>query len=172
MKKSRLFVFLLAMFLLASCEKAIIGDDSNDTKNENTGGNNNDDENADQDKPTDDYMTVAEAQSADIGEVIYVKGYIVASCTKSMKNADFYSPFSGSTAIILADEPVDTEDNQYDTTENLFPVCLTDYKDVRADLNLEDNPEIWNHRIYIIGVKAKYMSSPGMKQVMGYQIPE
>lgn len=50
-----------------------------------------------------DYMTVAEAQEATVGEVICVRGYIVASCTRSMRNADFTEPFEGSTAIILAD---------------------------------------------------------------------
>lgn len=119
-----------------------------------------------------DYLTVAQAQRADIGQTICVRGYIVASTTRSMKNADFLEPFEGSTAIVLADEPVDFGNFQYETDEILFPVCLTDYKDVRAALNLEDNPHLWNKLVFVYGVKASYMSLPGMKKVMRYQIVE
>ena len=109
---------------------------------------------------------------ATIGEVLCVKGYIVASCTRSMKNADFMEPFDGSPAIILADEPVDLEYFQFESDEHLFPVCLTDYKDVRAALNLEDNPSLWNKQIFIMGVKSRYMSCPGLKKVLQYQVAE
>lgn len=117
-----------------------------------------------------DYMTVAEAQEATVGEVICVRGYIVASCTRSMRNADFTEPFEGSTAIILADEPTDLDDFKYLTDEHLFPVCLTEYKDVRAALNLVDNPQLWNRLVYISGVKSRYMSMPGLKKVLQYQV--
>lgn len=105
-----------------------------------------------------------------MGEVICVRGYIVASCTRSMRNADFTEPFEGSTAIILADEPADLDDFKYLTDEHLFPVCLTEYKDVRAALNLVDNPQLWNRLVYISGVKSRYMSMPGLKKVLQYQV--
>ena len=69
-------------------------------------------------------------------------------------------------------EPADLGNFQYETDELLFPVCLTDYKDVRAALNLEDNPRLWNKLVFVYGVKASYMSLPGMKKVMRYQIVE
>lgn len=164
----RLIAFALTALLICGCEKAVIENSTakGETEENGTGGK----DVINPDTTEIEYLSVAEAQAADIGEIICVKGFIVASCTRSMKNADFKTPFEGSTAIILADEAVDLDFFQYTTDENLFPVCLTDYKDIRAALNLEDHPELWNKQIFITGVKARYMSCPGMKKVLSYQI--
>ena len=166
MTKAILFTVAVCAAILSGCEKYVVEEEA---------GNNDNQEIPEKDYPSEDipetdFLTVAEAQAAETGNVICVRGYIVASCTKSMSNADFMEPFEGSTAIILAEEPVDLEDFQYDTDDNLFPVCLTDYKDVRAALNLEDNPELWNRQIFITGVKSSYLRIPGLKKVMHYQI--
>lgn len=114
-------------------------------------------------------LTIEEAQAAEIGTVICVDGYIVASCTRSIGNVVFCPPFEGSTAVVMAAEPVDPETFMY-TDDDLFPVCLTDYKDVRAAMNLEDNPELWNRHVRIVGVKKSYMGLPGMKMVLGFRL--
>lgn len=156
---------ILCLSTLTACEKAVF-DEADRPETEQTTPEKSV---INKDTAQIDYMTVAEAQEAAVGDVICVRGYIVASCTRSMKNADFKEPFEGSTAIILADEPVDLEDFQYITDELLFPVCLTDYKDIRAALNLEENPGLWNRLIFITGVKSRYMNLPGLKKVLQYQ---
>lgn len=167
MKEALISMAIFFVALLTGCEKAVFEDatTSND-KSEQT--NNKDIINKDTAKIN--YMTVAEAQEATVGDVICVRGYIVASCTRSMSNADFRPPFEGSTAIILADAKVDLDDFQYATDDDLFPICLTDYKDIRTALNLVDNPGLWNKQVFITGVKSRYMNLPGLKKVLQYQI--
>lgn len=168
MTRTMLAAALLALTLLAGCEKYVVEGETDSA--ESTGQTAKDVINEDPSQIV--YLTVAEAQEVELGEVICVRGYVVASCTRSMGNADFMEPFEGSTAIILADEPVDLDDFQYATDDNLFPVCLTDYKEIRAALNLTDNPRLWNRRIYITGVKSTYMRCPGLKKVLRYQIAD
>ena len=141
------------------------------------GGNDNGADNGDSgDTPDldelDGALSIAEAQEAIVGTFILVKGYIVAATTRAMSNMDFTAPFEGSSAIVLADEPSKKED-QYNGPvgySQYFPVCLTDRKANRAELNLEDNPGHWNHLIYIWGIKSTYLRVPGLKQTEGYII--
>ena len=103
------------------------------------------------------------------GAFICVKGYVVASTQRSMNNIDFEAPFSGSSAIVLADQKAEVGTGL--NSEILMPVCLTDCsKSIRAALNLVDNPKNHNHLIYIYGVRQTYLSRPGLKEVMDYDI--
>jgi hypothetical protein len=157
----------ISIFLLAGCEKPITAEE------QATGTGSRENKITPIDTVNTEYMTVAEALDAPVGEAINVKAYIVAATKTSMGNAKFRPPFDGlNTAIVLADEPVDTLFFQYLTNERLFPVCLTDYKDVRLSLNLESNPQLWNRLIYISGTKQRYMSCPGMKKVQGWNVGE
>lgn len=172
MKTIRLFLLLLMTTLIVACEKSITEEEVEKPRTE-TDGNTPQDNNhtGDEQGDTDiEALTVAEAQLVENGTSIWVKGYIVASTTRSIKNVDFEAPFTGSTAIVLADKPADADDFDYDEVSLLYPICLTDSKSIRAELNLEDNPELWNHLIYIYGIKDKYMSMPGMRKVKGYEI--
>ena len=162
MKQIITLCFILLLSLTSSCEKEIISE-----KEENAPETAQPSTVADEQKHN--ALTVAEAQQADEGSNICVKGYIVAATTRSIKNADFESPFTGSSAIVLADDSVRTTSGL--SQENLFPVCLTDCnKSIRHALNLEDNPQNWNHIIYIYGTRAKYMSCPGLKKVAQFEI--
>ncbi len=155
----------LIIFLLLGCEKEIITTkEEEETQQENTTSPNLMDDVVIES----DTLSVAEAQLAEMGQYITVKGYIVASTTKSMKNIDFEAPFSGSSAIVIADVPAvpRPDDSQ------LFPVCLTEWKEGRQYLNLEDNPQLWNHIVYLSGVSDKYMSRPGLKQLYEFTIME
>jgi uncharacterized protein YdeI (BOF family) len=163
MKRIHILYFLLFSVLLTGCGKDILEEDSQ--KSESTQETTTVTE---EQKST--ALTVAEAQEVEDGTSICVKGYIVASTTRSINNADFEYPFSGSSAIVLADEPVDAEHFQYEDTQLLFPICLTDRKKARNALNLEDNSQLWNHLIYIYGTKERYMSMPGMKKVEQFEI--
>lgn len=114
-------------------------------------------------------LSIEEAQAVSIGSEITVEGYIVGSCTKSMNNADFTAPFEGSTAIILASEPLDLDNGVPETSSNtLFPVCISDYDEIRYALNLEDNPNLWNKHIIVTGTRAKYMARAGLKPIFQF----
>ena len=111
--KTIIAIATICIAVLCGCEKAVfVTSDTTDESQQSTGK-----DIINKDTTEISYLTVAEAQEATIGEVICVKGYIVASCTRSMKNADFMEPFEGSTAIILADEPVDLEYFQFESDE-------------------------------------------------------
>ena len=166
MKHISTLILLLVALLLAGCEKNITEED----KNKEEGGDNTPMivVGTEDDAP-ENYTTVAEAIETEMGTYLCVKGYIVASTYRSMSNACFEAPFSGSSAILLADTPVsDTE-----MPELVIPVCLTDCsKTIRKNLNLEDNPDNWNHLIYIYGYMDSYLGEFGLKRVQQYMLIE
>ena len=178
--KKHLSVLVIILFGLIACEKPVFDEEKKEEKKTETvstgesspaeTGDGGGTYNVPLDTASLNSLTVAEAIEATIGENIWVRGYIVASTTRSMKNIDFLAPFDGSTAIVLCDVPFTMDNSLFDSDDYLFPVCLTESKTVRKDLNLEDNPEIWNHIIYIYGEKSRYMSMPGLKKVAGYYV--
>jgi len=166
-------VALLFAAALAACEKNyyITTTEQTEPTTQTEGSNDGDDDNSGGDNGDSEVLSVAQAQAATDETEICVVGYIVGSCTKSMKNTDFTAPFEGSTAIVLADEPVDTVNAPLSPTDPcLFPVCISTYKDTRASLNLEDNPTLWNQRIMIAGWKKNYLNRAGISQVWGYRL--
>ena len=117
-------------------------------------------------------LTISQAWATAEGTVICVKGYLVASTQRSIQNAVFSEPFEGSTAIVLAEEPIKNSDIVIDY-DDLFPVCLTDAsKGIRDSYNLVTHPEYWNHIVYIYGTRAEYMSMPGLKNVTAIEVGE
>ncbi len=116
-----------------------------------------------------DYITVEAALEREYGEKVCVGGYIVASCTMSIKNIDYTYPFEGSTAIILADDTVGT-DSILPTA--IMPVCLTDWPQLRSVFNLVDNPGVHNKRAILTGTISKYMYRKGLKSVFSAMIDE
>lgn len=166
-------VVLACAAIMAACEKNyyINTTENPETQTQTSGGDTGSDDNGDDSDSGSDVLSVAQAQAATDETEIVVMGYIVGSCAKSMKNTDFTAPFEGSTAIVLADEPVDTANAPLSPTDPcLFPVCISTYKDTRESLNLEDNPGLWNKRIMVAGWKKNYLSRPGISQVWGYRI--
>lgn len=117
-------------------------------------------------------MSVREVQSNGNGEPVWLVAYIVASCQRSMKNCDFTAPFEGSSAIVLSDTPIGTNTDIEYTDAGLLPVCLTTHTAIRNKLNLVNNPQLWNKRIYLVGMKGKYMSRDGIKNVFDYIIAD
>lgn len=163
---------IVSVCLLATmgCEKNYYyyGDEPSEVDDNSNKGTTDDDSN---DKTDDNsgytqgvVLTVAEAQEVADETDIFVTGYVVGSCTKSMKNAVFCEPFAGTTAIILADEPVDINNLPSYSDPCLFPVCISTYDYIRDELNLEDNPQLWNTRITVSGIKKKYMGRAGLSE--------
>lgn len=168
MKRLLNMVLLLVFVLLTGCQKSI-GDEDNE--NGNNGGTGADGATAvitPEMKAS--ALTIAQAQLLADGTPVCVKGYIVASCERSISNADYTSPFEGTTAIVLADTPSQGTYNQFGTNE-LFPICLTDAgRGIRANFNLAANPQYWNQYVYIYGTKDGYMSLNGMKKVKAIEV--
>ena len=123
-----------------------------------------------------DALTVAEAITYPTYNQIWVKGYIIATVHRSMslKNINFEPPFENY-SIILADEPVNEEniDNYKMHLEQLLPVNLTvkEFEGTRKMLNLNDNPQLHNKLVYILGEKNTYLSRPGINPAAKAIIP-
>ena len=66
----------------------------------------------------DNVLTVAQAITADSEKYIWVRGYIVGTTTKNLKNTKFDGILENFTAIVLADEPGTTD------KKLLFPVGI------------------------------------------------
>lgn len=175
MRLKTLFIVLTCLLVTMGCEKNYYyyGDDSSevddDNDDETTKNDSNDDSDDDSGYTQGVVLTVAEAQEVTDGTDILVKGYVIGSCTKSMKNAVFCAPFAGTTAIILADDPVDANDLPSYSDPCLFPVCISTYDYIRDELNLEGNPQLWNTRITVSGIKNKYLGRAGLSETWDWK---
>lgn len=116
-----------------------------------------------------DFITVKAALGKDYGEEVCVRGYIVASCTKNIKNIDYTYPFEGSTAIILADDTIGADSI---VPADIMPVCLTEWSQLRNALNLIDNPGLHNKRVTLNGTILKYMYCKGLRSVTAAMVED
>lgn len=165
MKYRILTAFTLLFLLVTGCEKSIATDEDG-----TSGGDTPTAGISDADKQN--ALTISQAWEVADGTVVCVKGYLVASTQRSIQNAIFSAPFEGTTAIVLAEEPIKGCDYLIDY-DDLFPICLTDAtKGIRDNYNLVDHPEYWNHMVYIIGTREKYMGVPGLKKVTAIEVGE
>ena len=165
MKYRILTAFTLLFLLVTGCEKSIATDEDG-----TSGGDTPTAGISDADKQN--ALTISQAWEVADGTVVCVKGYLVASTQRSIQNAIFSAPFKGTTAIVLAEEPIKGSDYLIDY-DDLFPVCLTDAsKGIRNNFNLVDHPEYWNHMVYIIGTRADYLSMAGLKKVTAIEVGE
>lgn len=86
---------------------------------------------------------------------VYVRGYIVGSCQRTIKNADFEAPFEGHTALLLADRPGERQ--------NVIAIHLKQGT-MRSDLNLEDHPENQGKTLRVRGKQGTYLGVAGMNE--------
>jgi len=115
------------------------------------------DEKKDKKETTEEIQTIEAFIKNDFGETpIWVEGYIVGSCTKSIKNAVWEYPFSSDNAILLADEPGETD------TEKVIAIQLK-AKELKLNVGLVTNPDNYNTCIRFLGIKQKYLGIWGMK---------
>lgn len=155
--------------LIAACEKISIPDDGRQPQTEKT-----DDydwkETFDIDSTEQRCLTVSEAIETDIGTVITVRGYIVGSTRRNMRNAKFLPPFDGKSAIILSDLKLTECEGFY--MDELLPVCINDFTQHQDRLNLVDNPQLFERQITITGMKAIYLGQPGIKPLIWHDLTE
>ena len=93
-----------------------------------------------------------------IGCDVFVQGYIVGACTKSLKNAEWRPPFTYAQAVLLA-----AQKNERAKCR-LISVQLPSGSKIRNDLNLVDHPEHLNMPIAILASQGEnYLGIPGIK---------
>lgn len=184
--KCKLLAALLAMTLIAaSCEKPVFDDEGSSkkedqketsAKNDQTvnkgkgdnGGWANDEKDEDMDGEEwqdGDTVNVATFKSRDFDEAVWVKGYIVgcATTTGGYKYS-FTQPFESMTSILIADSK--KEDNK----KNVVAIQLKSGSDIRADLNLVENPENYRRAVAVYGYKTTYLRIDGMKEILDYEL--
>lgn len=144
---------------VVSCGKEYVfenaGSGTNKTQKDTTGGDTDGDS-------IPDFISVRAALAKDYDEEVCVGGYIVASCTKNIKNIDYTYPFGGSTAIIIADDTIGADSI---VPTEIMPVCLTEWSQLRSGLNLVDNPELHNKMVILNGTISKYLYRKGLKSI-------
>ena len=161
MKRLYNLCFLIVCILFVGCEKSIVPESNNSSGISLVGISDNAKQTA---------LSIAEAQQQPTGTPICVKGFIVASTTKSMSNATYSSPFAGSTAIVLASRQSNGTNTQFDN-EELFPICLTDAsKGIKEAYNLESNPQYYNQYVFISGTRDTYLTLSGLKKVKAIEV--
>ena len=100
---------------------------------------------------------VAQAIQALTYQQCYVKGYIVATTSKSMGNIKFEDINHDYTAIVLADDPETTE------LEKLFPIGV----DIATrDELAEYGDKLKNLYVRVLGDKETYLRQPGFKKAV------
>lgn len=188
MKHYKEIITLICMALVClSCEKSSEQDtdnpDSNTPENNNTdkkddnngNGDNGGWANDDKDNKNDnaDYEEWSDGEHVNVtyfinnslnGEAIWVDGYIVGSATSTDGyKFQFSSPFDYATSILLSDKKNETD------KKHIMTIQLKSGSEYRKELNLKDNPELYNKKISICGYKTTYLKLPGMKELLDYE---
>lgn len=100
--------------------------------------------------------TVNQFLSYTFTKEVWVVGYIVGDCTKSIKYANFDPPFTQPQAILLADDP-----NERDT-QKVMSVQLSG-TNRQNEYCLKSHPENQGtKRLAVLGVQRTYLGVPGM----------
>ena len=162
-------VLFVITFLFSACQKIELEDNDNERKEDNK----TEKPSTDQETPIDgDTLNISTALSLNITSdtLVILKGYIVGYIKGTSLDKSVFSlpEQQGNTNMLLADRP---EEN--DATQCL-PVALE--KDgalnVRAQLNLFDNPELFHQKIAIYGALTTYFRVRGVKKVYNFEILE
>ncbi len=106
-----------------------------------------------------DTLSVEQFLNAENLSGTYVRGYIVASCTKSLKYAEFEPPFNNNQALLLADKKTERR------PDHLMSIQLKSNTDIRKQLNLVDHPELLHRKILVYGYRSTYLGIYGMKDI-------
>lgn len=188
MKHYKEIITLICLTLVClSCEKSSEQDtdnpDSNTPENNNTdkkddnngNGDNGGWANDDKDNKNDntDYEEWSDGEHVNVtyfinnspnGEAIWVDGYIVGCATSTDGyKFQFSSPFDYATSILLSDKKNETD------KKHIMTIQLKSGSEYRKELNLKDNPELYNKKISICGYKTTYLKLPGMKELLDYE---
>ncbi|WP_077195785.1 DUF6359 domain-containing protein [Prevotella ihumii] len=150
-------LFLLFLTVLFGCEKDLVNETSNSESD------NIETESEEVELYSDTAISVQQFKNQDFGDkYVWVAGYIVGSCSKSIDNAIWEPPFEYDTAILLADEPEETD------PEQVIAIKLQD-ETLKDQFSLMRNPEIYGAKVCFCGKQQKYLGIIGMKNsIIGY----
>ena len=90
-------------------------------------------------------------------KAVWVQGYIVGACKRSIKQAEWEPPFSYNTAILLADSPEETD------PDKVISIQMVN-KQMKENIALDSNPQNYGRQIAFLGIKQKYLGIPGIKK--------
>ena len=110
-----------------------------------------------------DTLTVAEFINGNFEGGVFVSGYIVGDCTKSIKYAEFEPPFTHQQALLIADA-------QNETSPDCLAAIQLPQGKKRDALNLVDHPEHFRHRITLFGYRTTYLRIAGMKDFSTFYV--
>lgn len=176
----RLRIITLTMLLsitFCACDKPFSEDEeveetttNTDNEDNTTGeyGNGKDSESDDSGIQVGDTLNVTTFISTPIYNVqVWLKGYIVGCATGAggSKTYETSAPFSYDTALLVADDPNETD------IDKMASICLTSKKKLREKANLKDNPQNKGKRIAVFGFQATYLKLFGIKQIDAYEFP-
>ena len=166
MKHYKEIITLICLTLVClSCEKSS-EQDTDTPENNNTDDKDNKNDNADYEEWSDgEHVNVTYFINNSLnGEAIWVDGYIVGCATSSDGyKFQFSSPFDYATSILLSDKKNETD------KKHIMTIQLKSGSEYRKELNLKDNPDLYNKRISICGYKTTYLKLPGMKELLDYE---
>lgn len=134
-------------------------DDSDKPTDETDIVDGNDPDKDDSEIGTGDVISVTDFINKSLNGGVWVEGYIVASCHDNIKHADFTAPFSGASALLLADDPEETN------SSNLIAIELKSGSNIRKVANLVDHPENKGKRLKVFGYRSTYLGIYGIKGV-------
>ena len=151
MKIYKLFSLLFTAVLLFSCGKTILpSDDDNEDETEKHSPSHSPNEAK--------IYTVSEFIKGDFGNnEVWVHGYIVGACKRSIKQAEWEAPFTYDSAILLADDPEESN------PEKVISIQMVN-KQMKEAIGLAANPQNYGKHIAFFGIKQKYLGIPGMKK--------
>ena len=89
---------------------------------------------------------------------VFVKGYIVASCSGKKENMEMKPPFTNKSALLMADRPDETD------LSNMMAVQLSSGSKIRESFNLADHPNKLGEKLLVCGFYSTYMGG-GMKDI-------
>ena len=142
MKIYKLSFLLFAAVLLFSCGKTILpSDDDNEDETEKYSPTQSPNEAK--------IYTVSEFIKGEFGNNgVWVHGYIVGACKRSIKQAEWEAPFTFDSAILLADDPEEAE------PENVISIQMVN-KQMKEEIGLAANPQNYGKHIAFFGIKQK-----------------
>ncbi|MCF0219257.1 MAG: hypothetical protein HUK14_05700 [Muribaculaceae bacterium] len=111
------------------------------------------------------YIVASVLTLSNPGTTSWVEGYIVGYVAgNTMSAAVFGIPADRASNIIIADSPAETDPSK------CVPVELKTKTDIRAALNLMDNPGVLGSKVMIQGSLQAYMGTHGIKAPKSYEM--
>lgn len=153
-----LFLAFLCFCGVAACERVDLEDQSKPKKDTPS-------EHLPIDTTSSDDVYMIGQAPAFVGKEVMLVGYIVG-CVEgtSLSKARFVAPFSFESNLLLADTPTER------SAEACLPIALPANTNVRAELNLKNNPTLIGRRVIVLGKVEAYFQRAGIRMLRAYEL--